>query len=112
MIANGDVFVVGEKGLVGAKELADAGGVVDGGVEVGVVGDVDWLLEGCADDGVEGGFIFSRCSGLASSLKECGEFLAKTESRFSCPWDMSRLSVGAWQASTNVDGSRPEAAQA
>ena len=43
MVADGDVFVVGEEWLVGAEELADARGVVDGGVEVGVVGDVDWV---------------------------------------------------------------------
>lgn len=41
VVADGDVFVVGEERLVGAEDLAYAGGVVDGGVEVGVVGDVD-----------------------------------------------------------------------
>ena len=56
MIADGNVFVVGQERLVGAEELADAGGVVDGGVEVGVVGDVDGFDERGAGDGVEGGF--------------------------------------------------------
>ena len=55
VIADGDVFVVGEKRLVGAEELTYAVGVVDGGVEVGVVGDVDGLDEGSAGDGMERG---------------------------------------------------------
>ena len=41
MVPDGDVLVVGEEGLVGAEHGADEGGVVDGGVEVGVVGDID-----------------------------------------------------------------------
>ena len=52
MIADGDVFVVGEEGLVGAEELADAAGVVDAGVEVGVVADVKgngWIDGGDGD---------------------------------------------------------------
>jgi len=56
VVADGDVFVVGEERLIGAEETAYPGGVVDGGVEVGVVGDVDGLEEGGASDGVEGGF--------------------------------------------------------
>jgi hypothetical protein len=52
VIADGNVLVVGEKRLVGTEELADSGGVVDGGVEVGVVRDVDGLDQGCAGDGV------------------------------------------------------------
>ena len=69
MIADGDVFVVGEKRLVGAEELTYAVGVVDGGVEVGVVGDVDGFFEGRSGDGVEGGFGFSLCSGFASAWR-------------------------------------------
>lgn len=53
MVADGDVLVVGEKRLVWAKELADAGGVIDGGVEVSVIGDVDRFDEGRPGDGVE-----------------------------------------------------------
>ena len=45
MVADGDPFVVWEEWLVGAEELADVGGVVDGGVEVGVVSDGDWFEE-------------------------------------------------------------------
>jgi hypothetical protein len=56
VVADGDVFVVGKERLVGAEETAYPGGVVDGGVEVGVVGDVDGLEQGGASDGVEGGF--------------------------------------------------------
>jgi hypothetical protein len=56
VVADGDVFVVGKERLVGAEETAYPGGVVDGGVEVGVVGDVDGLEESGASDGVEGGF--------------------------------------------------------
>ena len=58
MVADGDVFVVREEGLVGAEELAYARGVVDGGVEVGVVGDVEGFEEGCASDGVQSSFCF------------------------------------------------------
>jgi len=53
VVADGDVFVVGEQGLVGAEELADVGGVVERGVEVSVVGDVDGLGEADVFDGVE-----------------------------------------------------------
>ena len=56
MVADGQVFVVGKKRLIGAEEVADAGGVVDGGVEVGVVGDVDRPAEGGAGDGMERAF--------------------------------------------------------
>lgn len=45
VIGDGKVLVVGEERLVGAEELADSSGVVDGGVEVGVVGDADGLYE-------------------------------------------------------------------
>ena len=56
MIADRNVFVVWEEWLIGTEELTDAGGVVDGGVEVGVVGDVGGPAERGAGDGVEGGF--------------------------------------------------------
>jgi len=84
MVADRDVFVVGEEGLVGAEELADAGGVVDGGVEVGVVRYVDWLLEGRADDGVKGGFSLLTMLGTGIGVKEGGEFFAE-ESPSSLP---------------------------
>jgi hypothetical protein len=58
VVADGDVLVVGEEGLVRAEELTDTGGVMDGGVKVGVVGDVNRLLEGRSSDGVQGGFGF------------------------------------------------------
>ena len=77
MIADGDVFVVGEERLVGAEELADAGGVVDGGVEVGVVGDVDWLEEGGSGDGVEGGFGGLPAVGFGGGVEEVGEGFAE-----------------------------------
>ena len=77
MIADGDVFVVGEKRLVGTEELADAGGVVDGGVEVGVVGDVDGLGEGCAGDGVESGFGCLAAVGVLVGVEERGEGFAE-----------------------------------
>jgi hypothetical protein len=51
VVADGDPLVVGEEGLVGAEELADVGGVMDGGVEVGVVLD-GYRLE---EDGVRHG---------------------------------------------------------
>ena len=73
MVADGDVFVVGEKRLVGAEELADAGGVVDGGVEVGVVGDVDGFEESGAGDGVEGGFGCLSAGWFDVGVQESGE---------------------------------------
>jgi hypothetical protein len=39
VVADGDVLVVGQERVVGAEHRADIGGVVDGGVEVGVVAD-------------------------------------------------------------------------
>ena len=45
MIADGNPFVVGQERLVGAEELADVCGVVDGSVEVGVVEDCDGFEE-------------------------------------------------------------------
>jgi len=77
MIADRDVFVVGEQRLVGPEELACAGGVMDGGVEVGVVGDVDWLLEGRSCDGVEGGFGFFFLLGLCVGVQEGCEGFAE-----------------------------------
>ena len=77
VIADGDVFVVGEKRLVGAEELTYAVGVVDGGVEVGVVGDVDGFFEGRSGDGVEGGFGFFLVLGLCVGVEEGGEGLAE-----------------------------------
>jgi len=67
VVADGKVLVVGEEGLVGAEELADSGGVVDRGVEVGVVGDVDGFDQRGSGDGVEGGF------GLFSVRRGCRE---------------------------------------
>ena len=39
VIADGDVLVVGQERIVGAEHLPDVGGVIDRGVEVGVVAD-------------------------------------------------------------------------
>ncbi len=77
MVADGNVFVVGQERLVGTEELADAGGVVDGGVEVGVVGDVDGLGEGRAGDGVEGGFGCLSAVELFVGVEECSEGFAE-----------------------------------
>ena len=77
VVADGNVFVVGEKRLVGTEELADAGGVVDGGVEVGVVGDVDGSAEGRAGDGVEGGFGCLPAVRLFVGVEERGEGFAE-----------------------------------
>ena len=43
VIGDGHPFVVGQERIVGAEELADVRGVVDGGVEVGVVVNCDGL---------------------------------------------------------------------
>jgi hypothetical protein len=77
VIADGNVFVVGEERLIGTKELADAGGVVDGGVEVGVVGDVDRSAESRSGDGVEGGFGCLPAVGFHVGVKEGDEGFAK-----------------------------------
>jgi hypothetical protein len=53
------MFVVGKKRIVGSKEFADARGVMDGGVKVGVVGGLDGLEEGC---------IRARCQGCADRI--------------------------------------------
>jgi hypothetical protein len=65
VVADRNVFVVGKKRLIGTEELADTGRVVDRGIEVGVVGDVDWFDEGRAGDGVEGSF------GCLSAVRFC-----------------------------------------
>ncbi len=77
MIADGNVFIVGEKRLIGTEELAYAGGVVDGGVEVGVVGDVDGSAESGTGDGVEGGFGCLPTVGFCVGVKERGEGFAE-----------------------------------
>ena len=77
VVADGNVFVVGEKRLFGTEELADAGGVVDGGVEVGVVGDVNGLDQGGPGDGVEGGFGCLSAVGLFVGVEERGEGFAE-----------------------------------
>jgi len=53
VIADGNVFVIRQKRLIRTEELTDARGVIDGRVEVGVVGDVDGFDEIGAGDGVE-----------------------------------------------------------
>ena len=82
MVADGNVFVVREEWLVGAEELADAGGVVDGGVEVGVIGDVDRLLKGRADDGVKGRFSLFTKLGTGPDVEEGGELFAEESPGF------------------------------
>ena len=77
MVADGDVFVVGEERLVGTEELADAGSVVDGGVEVGVVGDVDGFDEGGAGDRVECGLCCLPAVGFGVSGEKVGEGFAE-----------------------------------
>lgn len=52
VVADGNMFVVGEERLFGTEELAHTGGVINGGVEVGVVGNMDGSGEGGAGDGV------------------------------------------------------------
>jgi hypothetical protein len=77
VITDRNVFVIGEKRLVGTKELADAGSMVDGGVEVGVIGDVDWLSESRAGDGMESGFGCLSTVGFRVGVKERGEGFAE-----------------------------------
>jgi hypothetical protein len=77
VIADGKVFVVGQKGLVGTEELADAGGVVDGGIEVGVVGDLDGSAEGGTGYGVEGSFDCLSAIRVHVGVEELGEGFAE-----------------------------------
>ena len=81
MVSDGNVLVVGEQRLVGTEEEACAGGMVDGGVEIGVVGNVDGPEEFCSGDGVEGG------SGLI--LIRCGDFEK-------CCEDAAKFGPGGW----------------
>jgi len=64
VVADWHVLVVGQERIVGSKELADAGGVMDGCVEVSVVGRVNGLEERCfvargqcGADGIAGRFV-------------------------------------------------------
>jgi hypothetical protein len=77
VIADGDVFVVGEQRLVRAEELTDTCGVMDGGVEVSVVGDVDRFDEGRAGDGVERGLGGLSAVRVNIGVEESGESLAE-----------------------------------
>lgn len=77
VVADGDVLVVGQKRLVGTEETTYAGGVVDGRVEVGVVGDVDRFEEGRACDGVEGRFGCVAASRVGIDVKEGCEGFAE-----------------------------------
>jgi hypothetical protein len=77
MVSNGNVLIVREKRLVGAKEMADTRGVVDRSVEVGVVGDVDRFDEGGAGDRVEGRLGCLSTARLFVSLQDTSECLAK-----------------------------------
>lgn len=77
MIADRDVFVVGEERLVGTEELADTSGVMDGSVEVSVVGDVDRFLESGSGNGVEGSsslfFVLRVCISTEDGSKSFAE---------------------------------------
>jgi hypothetical protein len=103
VVADGKVFVVGEEGLVGAEELAYAGGVMDGGVEVGVVGDVDGFDEGGSGYGVEGGFGLVAVRG--GGMEEGGEDLAELGPSF---WTEGHEDVQSWGPAGGVEGAREE----
>ncbi len=81
MIADGDVFVVGQERIVGTEETSNACGVVDGGVEVGVVGDAGGLDDGRPGDGVEGGFGGLAVSRFGVGVEEFGEGFAEKRPR-------------------------------
>ena len=67
MITDWDVHVVGQQRVFRAEETADARGVMDGGVEVGVVRWIDGLEEGGDLPGNKGG-----ADGIARRLIGCG----------------------------------------
>ncbi len=70
MIADGDVFVVGQERIVGTEELADARGVMDGGVEVGVVADLGGKLHLHIAHGNEHRLQARFCGGIPSARGE------------------------------------------
>ncbi len=79
MIADGDPLVVGEQRVVGSEHGADVGGVVDGGVEVGVVADQegeDVVDLGGGDEGVVAEF-FVVSEGLGVFAEEFRDSLAE-----------------------------------
>ena len=87
MVADGEPGVVGEQRGVGAEELADVGGVVEGGVEVGVVFGGYGLVEdrsggGEHERGYEALLVGVAARAGLDSDKEFGEALA--ESRPCC----------------------------
>jgi hypothetical protein len=75
VVTDGDVFVVGQKRLVGTKDATYASGVVNGGVEVSVVGDMDRFEQGGSSDGVKGSFNGQSAGGLGVGMEERGERL-------------------------------------
>ena len=81
MVADRDVFVVGKERLVWTEELADSGGVVDGGVEVSVVGDVDRFGQGRTGDGVECGFGCLLAVRFDVGVEKAGEDFAEESPR-------------------------------
>ncbi|SPE17970.1 exported hypothetical protein [Candidatus Sulfotelmatomonas gaucii] len=77
VIPDRNIFVIREQRIVGTKEFADARGMVDGCVEVGVVADCRRKLHGCIAHGNQQGFdaILGFTSGLLCA-KERGELAA------------------------------------
>jgi hypothetical protein len=78
VIADGYVLVVGQERIVGAEEPAYAGSVMDGGIEIGVVGDVDGFEKGGSGDRVKRGFDDVTAAGFGTRVKEgCEGFAEK-----------------------------------
>jgi hypothetical protein len=75
VVADGYPLVVGQQGLIGAEEFADVGGVVDSGVEVGVVADGGGEQQFAIGGGMKQVRIF-ECAGGQKS----GDLLAQSDS--------------------------------
>ena len=80
MIADRDVFVVGEQRVVGAEDFTDAASVVDAGVEVGVVADGDWESELCTSQRVQ----TDVDAVLRSSGAACSSSISMSRERKAC----------------------------
>ena len=77
VVADGDVFVIGQERIIGTEETAYAGCVVNGSVEVGVVRNVNGFQEGRASDRVESGFGGLAASRFGIDVEESDEGFAE-----------------------------------
>ena len=77
MIGDRHPFVVWRERIFGSEKGSRRPGVMDAGVEVRVVGDVDGFDEGGSGDGVEGGFGALSAGWIFVGVQKRGEGLAQ-----------------------------------